>query len=308
METEQKVQSGMGGFDTNALLDRHSPIYDEIVACQTSYELRYFIAYEAAIRNVDVQKALASCILNHDCTQVKTIYGFSDDAILYYRLTHVDLFPPQNEEKKGIAKQGLSSLKQAEHTYTKKPYSIKTVKENSIILNETPIVVNEDNRISPASLSDYKEFKELILEGNFRRPKLQPIKKKDFYVELNFELPESEIIEYIGELYKLYHKESIKGTVELLSESDDFLHSKQTKANSRKFADMFYVYDCFVAYRERFDTENELHEKISLDLRYADKDDEASPLASTTIRNYQVRMVQLVEELGYLELLTGIKH
>ena len=203
---------------------------------------------------------------------------------------------------------GLSSISEMEYEYRRQPYKITPLcsKEDSIVINDVPLV-RENNSISIGTIENYAEFKVVSLEANFKRPKLLPMKRKNFYVNLNFELPESELTEYIEWLYKLYHKEEIKGTVELLSDSFELSAARQTKANSRKFADMLYVYDYVLKYGDLFETDIALHKKIAIDIRYSDKRDDKGVPNAGTIRNYQIKINYLVEEFGYMELLTGIE-
>ena len=305
METEKKVSSELTGVNSEYLLDRQEIVYREIEDCKTSYELRYAMAYEAAIRNSAVLDALSICILEGDCVKLKQAFGFSDDAILYFRITHKNLFSVRSKDESG---NGLSGISEMKHKYKKQPYKITPLcsKEDSIVINDVPLV-RESNSISFATIENYAEFKALSLEANFKRPKLLPIKRKDFYVNLNFELPESELTEYVEWLYKIYHKEDIKSTLELLSDSFDFSENGQIKANSRKFADMLYVYDYAFKYGEEFDTGISLHEKIAQDLSYSSMRDDKDRPSTNTVRNYLERMTYLVETFGYMELLTGIE-
>ena len=305
METEKKVSSELTGVNSECLLDRQEMVYREIEDCKTSYELRYVMAYEAAIRNSAVYDALFSCILDKDCAKLKQDFGFSDEAILYFHITHKDLFPVSAKDKGG---NGLSSISEMEYEYRRQPYKITSLcsKEDSIVINDVPLV-RDSNGVSIATIENYAEFKAVSLEANFKRPKLLPVKRKNFYVNLNFDLPESEMIEYVAWLYKVYHKEEIKSTMELLSDFLEFSDSHQIKANSRKFADMLYVYDYALMYGDAFETDIALHEKIANDIRYSDKRDDKAIPTTNTIRNYQIKMNYLVEERGYKEFLTGIE-
>ena len=292
------------GEDTPSryMLDRRGSIYMQIEKCETSYELRYAIAYEAAIRNSEVQTLLNDCIQNENCEQIKNRFGFTDEALIYYRLTHSGMFPPRTS---GVTSDGLATLRTDNLGYERKRYVLKPICSDSVVVNSTPFTAR-DNEISIASIENYTDFRHLLFEANIIRPKLMPIKKKEFLVNLNFELPESELHEYIEYLYEAYHKESVHSPIELLSDLE-LHHSKQIKANAQKYADMLYVYDYAIKFKDKFDTDIKLHEKIAMDLHYSDGRDSTNPPETNTIRNYRKKMEYLVSDLGYLELLTGIK-
>ncbi len=130
METEQKAYNGTSGVDSRYRLDRTEPIYMDIESCNTSYELRYVVAYEAAIRNKEVKQLLGTCIKEHNCEILKLKFGFSDEAIFYYRITHRDLFSVAPGIK---SKDGLASISPEQNQITQEkllfciPYAIKTM-------------------------------------------------------------------------------------------------------------------------------------------------------------------------------------
>ena len=302
METEQKAYAGVNGVDSAYRLDRTESIYMDIETCKTSYELRYFVAYEAAIRNEEVQKLLGECIKEGNCKKLKLIFGFSDEAIFYYRTTHRDLFPVVPGIK---SKDGLASISPEQKLdYTKEAFVLHPLcnEARAVIVNGKPIV-SEDDKISKASMENYGDFHKLSFEPNFIRPKLIPISEKSFYVNINFELPTSEIVEYVKYLQKIYETKDVKNALELLSSSIELTDVKQIKTNCKKFADMFFAYDYAVQYGSAFKNEDEIHKKIAMDMAYSSDSDEV--LAENTIRTYISKMKSLVEGCGYLELLTG---
>ena len=108
------------GVSSKTLLNRQDRKYKDIEGCRTAYELRYAIAYEAAIRNKDVKQALEKCIDDAECRLLKHKFGFTDDAILYYRLTHQYLFPVRSDKSEFSG--GLSGIDNSEINYSDKPY------------------------------------------------------------------------------------------------------------------------------------------------------------------------------------------
>ena len=297
----------LSGIDLKILHSREEPIYKEIEQCKTSYELRYVIAYEAAIRNQTIKELLNLCIIANDdesYRKLKSMYGFTDQVIFYYRITHKDLFPIDDFDKK-IS--GLSAI-ELNNNVSLQPYVLTPLcaKNDTVVLNDTPIHIDNGD-IAVADISDYDDFEKLSLEYRFLRPKLTPIKSKKFFVELNFEIPVTELIEYIELLHKLYHKHGVPSAAELLNDRIEFSNDKQTRAVAKKYADMLYVYDYIQYYCDEYKNEVELHQKIAEDLSYSTERDDSPILSTNTIRNYALKMNELISEYGYLTLLTGIE-
>ncbi len=297
----------LSGIDLKILHSREEPIYKEIEQCKTSYELRYVIAYEAAIRNQTIKELLNLCIIANDdesYRKLKSMYGFTDQVILYYRITHKDLFPIDDFDKK-IS--GLSAI-DINNNVSPQPYVLTPLcsKGDTVVLNNTPIHIDNEN-IAVANISNYNDFEKLSLEYRLLRPKLTPVKAKSFFVELNFEIPVTELIEYIELLHKIYYKYDVPVAAELLEDKIEFLHDKQTRAVAKKYADKLYVYDYIQDYHQEYKTETELYKKIAHDLVYSIKSDDNPNPTTNTIRNYALEMKELIEECGYLTLLTGIK-
>ena len=295
----------VSGVNSKTLLDRQDSVYQDIEHCKTSYELRYAFAYEAAIRNTRIKELLQECILsqNDACDTLKMNYGFTFEAVLYYRITHKELFPLQPNDNAATGLANLGDMETIEHKYRLTPlYS----DNESVILNDTAIQRKEET-ITKAHLEDYSDFQKLSFEPNFIRPKLLPAYAKRFYVELNMELPESELVEYIGHIHKIYHRCDVPGTTELLSDNIEYSSSKQTKANASKYADMLYVYDYVKKYADQFETDIEMHKKIADDLLYGLNDDTKKLHSTSTIWNYRQIMVDLVENEKFLVYLTGVE-
>jgi hypothetical protein len=228
-----------------------------------------------------VQKLLYACISlqNDACNVLKAKYGFTHDVFLYYRVTHKDLFPLKSDDGTATGLASLPDTEAIEHRYKLTPLCSD---KESVILNDTAIQ-RKEGTITKANLEDYSDFQKLSFEPNFIRPKLLPIYAKRFYVELNMELPESELVEYIGHIHKIYHRCDVPGATELLSDNIEYSSSKQTKANASKYADMLYVYDCVKKYADMFKTDIELHEKIANDLLYSLNDDTKEQLSTNKL-------------------------
>jgi len=326
--------------DSKILLDRLNSTYTDFEKCQTAYELRYAVAYEAAIRNEAIQQALKRCLVDKKCEDAYK-FGFTWNTRLYYLIANLNLlslkeklksFRWQSSEKKLIlldyqyqfiefckkfndknSSKFRLAKKKDQHVPPKTlPYKILTFPNGAdTVIHNNRAGIRDNGKIRNADSKDYKKFTHLILEPKFIRPRLQPINKKTFYVDLNFELPKVELIDYVESLYDMYQQEEIPSPLEIfhLTEHENSGETtyKDVAKHAKKFGDMFFVYDYFRHYKDSYKSDSDLYEKINSDLIYSYTDNSRDPLANNTIRNYIKNMTKLSEELGYLELLTGTK-
>jgi len=306
METEEQSYQELSGINAKTLLNRQLPEYMDIEKCSTSYELRYVLAYEAAIRNEDILSALHDYIKTESTTSRNFLYlhGFNEVAIFFYRMTHTEVFPIQAND---TPTKGLSSVEARDSALKPTPYKLTPLcpKTDAVMVNDSPLKRGRGS-IARANIDDYSSFNRLLFESRFIRPKLSPPAEKKFIVELNFELPESELQEYVLYLHKLYHSHSAPGTIELLADIE--LEKEQLKkANIIRYADMLYAYDFKKKFEKMFSKKQDLYEKIQMDLAYTSPKEESKILSPNTIRNYIITMRDIVENHGYRNFLTGIK-
>ena len=306
MKTEKQSYKEPSGINSRILLNRQASVYMDIERCSTSYELRYAIAYEAAIRNEDILNALHDYLKtkSDDSRKFLHLHGFTDEAIFYYRMSHTEEFPLQTNE---TPTKGLASVDARDNAPEPTPYKLAPLcpKTDAVIVNDTPLI-QQSNGIVKADTSDHSSFSKLLFEPRFIRPKLSPPAIKKFNIELNFELPESELLEYVSQLYKLYRKYNAPGTMELLGDME-FEKEQLTKANTIKYADMLYAYDFMKRFKNMFSTQQELYEKIRMDLAYSIAEGDRKMLSNNTVRNYIATMKPIIEEHGYIQLLTGLE-
>ena len=313
----------MGIPDTRIILDRKSDIYQDIESCKTSYELRYVVAYEAAIRNEEARKLIEEYIKSRDKEKLSILendFGITECVVFYYLIRNYNRIlrqksPSSTASRKGAI--GLGNIQPPQRQKTGQRHKLFSIYKpdgsNGIILNNTAIVMNSDG-IQRASLEDIEIFQSLCLELDFKRPKLEPNPSKNlpinptkkFYIELNFELPESELKEYVEELSRLYSTGNIPGLSELLTDDENAVASSgETRVNQKRYADMFYLYDHYKMSRELFPSDEKTYEKIALDLAYSRGDDKE--LQTTTMRNYHKAMIDLIDKKGYFPIITGLR-
>ncbi len=298
----------VSGVDSKALLSRSESTYMDVEQCASSYELRHIVAYEAAIRNEDIKAYLYSYLSEADdrsYIKLKSVYGFTDEAIFYYRITHKDLFPITSSS---TTAHGLSSIDKSNDSTHSSMYDITPLcsEADVVVVNDTPLY-RENGSIGIADMAHYGDFEKLQLEYKMARPKLSPIKARKFFVELNFDLPVTELTEYIELLYALNQKHSILSVLELLDDALDLSVEKQKKLASKRYADILYVYDCYTLYGDKYGIEIDLHKKIASDLAYSMEDRDERILSTNTIKNYISDMNALVNDYAYLKLLTAIE-
>ncbi len=313
----------MGIPDTRIILDRKSDIYQDIESCKTSYELRYVVAYEAAIRNEEARKLIEEYLKSRDKEKLSILendFGITEPVADYYFIYNYNRLLSQKSPSSTASSEGaigLRSIQPLQRQITRKPYKLSPIckfKGTIGIISNNRAIVRSSGYIQRASSEHIKIFQQLALELNFKRPKLKPNPSKNlpvdpikrYYIELNFELPESELKEYIEELIRLYNTEKIPGLPELFTDEESAVQSSgETKVNQKRYADMFYVYDHYKMSRELFPSDEKTYEKIALDLAYSRGDDKE--LQTTTMRNYHKAMIDLIDKKGYFSIITGLR-
>ncbi len=173
------------------------------------------------------------------------------------------------------------------------------------MVNNSPIVIGEEG-IRKAEDKESMSFDKISLELNLKRPKLTPLLSKTFYIELNLQLPESEILEYLELVKKEYDRENIKNNIEHFKKIR-LAKKKLKKANSDKFADMLYIYDCYQKHNKtKFKSASEFYAYLSDALYHSYTREVRKDISRNTTETYIETMKEYIEDTKYLELLVGI--
>ncbi|MDD2896737.1 MAG: hypothetical protein PHG81_12040 [Aliarcobacter sp.] len=148
----------------------------------------------------------------------------------------------------------------------------------------------------------YKHYKEI--KPYFKRNIIPLKKERQVNLDINFALPKEELIAYISKIKDEYDKDNsiIKTPLELLGEtlekSDNKKNPKKPKASV--YADWFYIYDYWKYEKTQ--------EKTDKDIFVALEVENDVPYKEDMLRKIRDKMKYFIDELGYKELITGVKN
>ena len=315
--------------------------YKEIEAFE-DYEFTNCIAYEMAIRNKKVIKIIKllnriakfksrkmenkvlikgihveelgikyPCIFQFDeitedlQNKLKVTYFFD---YTYYELTeelinplgkhfliHDDFIEELMQEREMSIKGDNSYIKPIYDTKVKEGYVIKQKLKSDLTVSGT-------------------EFKTSI-ETNFKKQLYLPIGvDNSISININPNLPKDELIAYITKIKDDFNKDNsiVKTPLELLGndlEKSDNKHT-QKKPNAEKYADWFYIYDCYQILKanDKKKSNETIYNEIDLSLLdYYDSVNDDYYSIETYKKTIMKNMNYLIDELGYKELIAGVK-
>lgn len=150
------------------------------------------------------------------------------------------------------------------------------------------------------------------------RPKLdfKEITKKAI-LEINLNLPKNEIIKYLEEIKQRFddNRNLVKTPLEILGEVFEKSDNKHTqkKTNAIKWADWFYIYDCYQILKvnnKKKSNETIYNEIDLLLLEYYDliEIEQENYYSIKTYKTIMKNMKYLIDNLGYKEQITGVKN
>ncbi|MDD3007963.1 MAG: hypothetical protein RBR70_11485 [Arcobacter sp.] len=289
------------------LPQRDDLIYKEIEEFQ-DYELTNCIAYEMALRNENINKLVNKYLkkrivisyLEEKNDEIKLLrnYGFSLETMLMTEILNI--------LKKDFKL--FSGLINRMGTYPSDILINKKYKNLSIYFEKGNFILESyDNKNIIVEEIDKKNInKDFIssLRFNFRRPKLQFEKNKIVKIELNLNLPKEELIVYISKIKDEYDKDNsiIKTPLELLGETLEKSDNKKTpkKPKASVYADWFYIYDYWKYEKTQGRTDKDIFVALEVEknILYGEEN----------IRKIRDKMRYFIDNLGYKELITGVKN
>lgn len=148
------------------------------------------------------------------------------------------------------------------------------------------------------------------------RPKLHIPKDIDKTIDLkiNPNLPKDELIAYISKIKDTYDNDNsiIKSPLEILGEVLEKSNNKHTqkKPKAEKYADWFYIYDCYkiLKAKDKKKSNETIYNEIDLSLLdYYDSVNDDYYSIETYKKTIMKNMNYLIDELGYKELIAGVK-
>ena len=155
--------------------------------------------------------------------------------------------------------------------------------------------------------SDFKcdKFIYTDLYYNISRPKIQKINNiKLTNIEFNLNLPKEELMAYISKIKDDFDKNNsiIKTPLELLGETLEKSDNKKTpkKPKASVYADWFYIYDYWKYEKALGKTDKDIFVALEVENNVPYKED--------MIRKIRNKMRYFIDDLGYKELITGVKN
>lgn len=266
----------------DTLPQRDDLIYKEIEEFQ-DYELSECIAYEMASRTFLVKEYLK--LRKSIGNKILEFYKLEEQILNECWLHHKDIYSEHNEK-----------------------YNI---------INEMPSHINNKTWFSIITDLDYNEIS--VIDNNqlsrkayktTSRPLLFIPKeyKNDITVQINFNLPKKEIIAYIEKMKDFNdNKFSIGISSKTIIDEDIMKYINPTfkgtgKADSlqKRWANWFYIYDYWKYEKIQGKTDKDIFVALEVENEVPYKED--------MLRKIRDKMEYFIDDLGYKELITGIKN
>ena len=183
--------------------------------------------------------------------------------------------------------------------------------QNTDVVNDEAIVTGIENyEIDPSAIESHRRVSE-----QFARPKLKipAMYDKSVALEINLVLPKEELIAYLSLIKEHYDQREgfVKSPMQLLDaeismadftavDAKEVYRKDRRKSLSEKFADLFFIYDCYT---------NNLSKEYTIDRlnRYWNEERKAFPdkFQSKTYQRYLRFAKTYIEEKKYQSLLVG---
>ncbi|MFW2599405.1 hypothetical protein ACN9JZ_09055 [Aliarcobacter butzleri] len=136
------------------------------------------------------------------------------------------------------------------------------------------------------------------------RPKIDSDKSHIIEMKLNLNLPKEELIAYLSKIKDDFDKDNsiIKTPLELLGETLEKSDNKKTPKKPKAFvyADWFYIYDYWKYEKTQGKTDKDIFVALEVENNVPYKED--------MIRKIRDKMKYFIDDLGYKELITGVKN
>lgn len=302
---------------------RSDAIYQEI-ECFNDYEYTNCIAYEMVIR-IEVVKEFSKEILKQDdiieiisnssneiLKESFKKYGLDYSSFAVYLLDRKLFITPLSSFDFNLMfsmdLDTKSKIIEIEYNYIT---SLNLPNNEIIELKKSIFNYGYNYQFESKTLiSNYLNKNRLKLIRGIKetRPILDFNEKID--IPFNLNLSKNELIAYITKIKDEYDKENsiIKSPLELLGENlnktDEnlLIHKGTGKYNKYRVADMFYIYDGIKKGIKKAKIINELN------YYYYDKDNKNTNFDYKTLDKYYEIATELIDNLKYKELITGIKN
>ena len=286
------------------LPQREDLIYKEIEEFQ-DYELTNCVAYEMAIRNEILIKILDDyldtkdeLIFGEDEKEYKLLndYGFNSLSLSCYKISNFLSFNINYNS-------GMISANYSEDILLDKNKNNNIYLVDNVLIN-TSYENNQNNEINIIENININKNYIPSIHFGYARPLLKFKKNKIFNTETNLNLPKEELIAYISKIKDEYDKNNsiIKTPLELLGETLDKSDNKKTpkKPKASVYADWFYIYDYWKYEKDLGKTDKDIFVALEVENNVSYKED--------MLRKIRDKMKYFIDDLGYKELITGVKN
>ncbi|MCG3677053.1 hypothetical protein [Aliarcobacter butzleri] len=317
------------------LPQRDDLIYKEIEEFQ-DYELTNCVAYEMAIRNKEFKNLLNDVeLIRKNYFKVAKMYAETKTAKYNLKTSEdvinivKDKIDDFMEFRKNKIRDKLSEI------YKKFGLALFDTTNNSVLDD-----IKDVHFRTKGSIQNMLEFKEENKDGQLEflstnynlkldlpkevsrkevsrieyvknnlmivtsRPKIDSDKSHIIEMKLNLNLPKEELIAYLSKIKDDFDKDNsiIKTPLELLGETLEKSDNKKTPKKPKAFvyADWFYIYDYWKYEKTQGKTDKDIFVALEVENNVPYKED--------MIRKIRDKMKYFIDDLGYKELITGVKN
>lgn len=317
----------------NVNISRNDNLYREIEEFE-EYEITNCIAYEMAIRNNSYLEEFIERVTKINTIFIEYLRGEYIDEMIEYAIEKILDKELCNEEilklfikrlmlslrNMGINEYSIYELFKIDQIqkfeivqHAKKSYDKEKINKSA---DEINVVVKDGYRIEQKGLvdDDTLAFKNDILP-DFKRPFLKFVNGKHAEVMLNLALPLNELMSYIKII-----KDDFTNDIEMVKTRDELsginsLICENMKALKKPkgviYADYFFCYDYFTKAKDINPKlkDKEIYESIDNELNdYHNYEIGVNYKKYSTFRkNVLPKMRYMIEEKGYMELITNVK-
>ncbi len=300
------------------LPQRDDLIYKEIEEIE-DYELTNCIAYEMAIRNKEAARKL-SILKRIETLKYKIIEKIRARTNNYY-----SSYKKYPIIFKDIIEEVLISRLKKEFGIN---YNYSEIEENPVgfkVVRYTQLyseammseLISLDKRFRHKTKANFITKQGYIIEqiynrkreikseisSNFKR-KLTLKNELNIKIDLPLNIPKEELIAYISKIKDDFDKNNsiIKTPLELLGEALEKSDNKKTpkKPKACVYADWFYIYDYWKYEKTQGKTDKDIFVALEVENNVPYKED--------MIRKIRDKMKYFIDDLGYKELITGVKN
>lgn len=283
------------------LPQRDDLIYKEIEEFQ-DYELTNCIAYEMVIRSQDCTYSLelinADVISGIDLNNTNISNSDKNYLLDFIELSdYIKVFSNNKSDRSNF----IDFLQTDEQ--------IKLIMQETINFEDR---LNKYGKLECLKILSKESKKEILnklinlpkLNMKYSRPKIKINETSLFSIDLNLNLPKEELIAYISKIKDDFDKDNsiIKTPLELLGESLEKADNKKTpkKPKASVYANWFYIYDYWKYEKALGKTDKDIFVALEVENNIPYKED--------MLRKIRDKMKYFIDDLGYKELITGVKN